>query len=83
MESAEDGVESVVLPVRAHTRGVGRGDGGILVERAEDRRSAHHEVSAGGAEGHGYLGRMAIRIILPMPQWGQGLNSFSVMASSS
>jgi hypothetical protein len=67
VESAEDGIESVVLPMRAHTTGVGCRNDGIFVDQAENRQSPH-EVSAGGAEGHGYWGRIAIRIIVPMPQ---------------
>ena len=81
LESAVESMEGVVLPMRAHTEGVGCRDDGIFVVWAGNRQSPH-EVSAGGAEGHGYRGRMAIRIIVPMPQWGQRWTSFSVIASS-
>jgi hypothetical protein len=67
LESAVGGVESVLLPMGTHTEGVGCRDDGIFVDRAGNRQSPH-EVSAGGAEGHGYRGRIAIRIIVPMPQ---------------
>jgi hypothetical protein len=82
LESAVESMEGVVLPMREHTTGVGCRDDGIFVVWAGNRQSPH-EVSAGGAEGHGYRGRMAIRIMVPMPQWGQRLSSFAVMASSS
>jgi hypothetical protein len=54
----------LVLPMHAHTTGVGCRDGSAFV----DRRRNPHEVSDGGAEGHGYRGRIAIRIIVPIPQ---------------
>ena len=82
LESPVGSVESVLLPMGTHTEGVGCRDDGIFVDRAGNRQS-HHEVSAGGAEGHGYPGRIAIRIMVPMPQWGQRLSSFSVIACSS
>jgi hypothetical protein len=81
LESAVDSMESVLLPMGTHTEGVGCRDDGIFVDRAGNRQPPH-EVSDGGAEGHGYRGRIAIRIIVPMPQWGHRLTSFSVMASS-
>src|SRR5580693_2950136 len=82
LESEADAIRSGVLPMHAHTTGAGCRDGSVCVDRRRNRQSAH-EVSGGDTAGHRYDGRIPMRIIVPIPQRGQRLRSFSVMASSS
>ena|SRR5579863_1276732 len=82
LESAAERLDSGERAMHGRTESVCCRDGGRLVNRRENRQ-AFHEVSGDGTAGHGYRGRTPIRIIVPMPQRGQRLRSFSVMASSS
>ena len=82
LESAADGLKSVELTMHGHTTGVQFREGGVIVNRRENRQCPH-EVSGGGTAGHRYRGRVPTRIMVPMPQRGQRLAFSAAMASSS